>query len=203
MPGKPRMKATKSTRAVAMKALRLAKKNASAQESKIHDVQVTGGSIGTTPSLVSLSSVSEGSGISNRTGVQTLPTGLHFKYLIFGVAASTNSAVRVMVGRWDDSGLPTIGDILQDTSATDNIVSPKNRDERHKSKILYDKVHIIDDSKTNLVGAEKFIKLNYGKTVYDEGASTHTNGALFLATMSSDNTNSPQITYFSRLYFKE
>lgn len=174
-------------------------------EYKFHDVKVTSAAQATSPTPIQLVNIAIGDSGSQRDGNQLKAVGIYLKYLWTIDASATNTQVRVLLvhDKQTNGAIFTGADVLADVSAIDNIISPYNLDNKYRFRILYDRVHQMNNGGNQSVTAKKFIKLNE-KLRYDNAAaaiSSLTSSSYSLLIMSSESSNYPLITLHSRLRF--
>ena len=94
-------------------------------------------------------------------------------------------------------------DLLLDTSVNDGIVSPRNLDNGHRFKVLYDKTHSYSKMGRNNSVHSVFKKLQL-KIRFDNqaGAITSlTQNSLTLFVVSDEASNAPSITHSCRVRY--
>ncbi len=174
-------------------------------EIKNFDVQQTGTTLNSTPSIQQLSNIPQGDTTITRDGAQCKVIGIDFKYLMNQNASATLTFVRIMLilDKQTNQAIYAAGDLLEDVTTTDAIVSPRNLDNKRRFTVLYDRVHTFQDSGTSTVNVKKFIKKDLilrfdGST---PSIADLTQNSLSLFQVSNEPTNAPAITSFVRLRY--
>lgn len=174
-------------------------------ERKHFDDQTTATVQSETPILHPLAIVLQNATGTGRNGDQIKTLGSRLSYLIkiSASAASTQFRVLLIQDKQCNGALPAAGDVLEDVTVTDAMVSPINLDNKYRFRILHDKVHQLSISGNQSVYVRRQIKHMF-KVRYDAtaGAITDlTSNNLFLMLISSETTNTPVITFHHRLRF--
>ncbi len=191
----------------AAKALRLAKhvKSLLNVEVKNHDVQQSVQNVTTTPVIIQLTNIEQGDSTNQRDGAQMKLTGLEFTMQVLLNGSATRSSFRIMIicDKQTNQAIYTAADVLEDVTSTDMIFSPRNLDNLQRFQILADWTVHVGTAEGRIKHFKKFIKLN--KIIrYDASTAAIadlTMSSLSLLQVSSEATNGPQITTFSRLRF--
>ncbi len=170
-----------------------------------HDVQTNLQAIGTTATITQLSNISQGDTSTTRDGDSIKITAISGKYDFLTNPSATVSIIRIMLvlDKQTNGAIYSIGDLLEDTTAQDILVTPLNLDNKHRFKILWSrKIHL---SKTGEGGRTvKFykkvsIKLRYGTNL---GTIADLNSdSLSLVMVSTQATNTPTVTSYTRLRY--
>ncbi len=191
----------------AAKALAMAKylKGVVNVEFKNHDVQQTAAAVNITPNITQLTNIAQGDTTNTRDGASIKIRSLLFKYKIAMSASAANTQARVLLvlDRQTNEAIFTAGDLLQDITANDGIVSARNLNNGHRFKVLYDRVHVFNINGTSNIYAFKLLNLNL-KLRYDNAAAAITSltqQSLALVTIGSESTNVPTITSFIRVRY--
>ncbi len=191
----------------AIKALTLAKKLKKLinVEFKEHNVQATTSAFSTTPTITQISNIDQGDTRLTRDGDQIKVTSIYFRCIVGMNASAARTSIRIMIikDKQTNSAIYAIGDLLEDTTANDALVSPINLDNRSRFTILMDKQLNMSDNSVQLVKIQWF-KKQQQKIIYDgsgNGIADLTSGSYSLVLISSEATNTPTITLFTRLRF--
>ncbi len=191
----------------AIKALTLAKKLKGLinVEFKEHNVQATTSAFSITPTITQLTNIDQGDSRLTRDGDQIKISSLSFRCIVGMNASAARTSIRIMIvkDKQTNSAIYAIGDLLEDTTANDALVSPINLDNRSRFIILMDKQLNMSDNWTQLVKIKWFKKLQQ-KIIYDgtgNGIADLTTCSYSLVLISSEATNTPTITHFTRLRF--
>lgn len=193
----------------AAKALSLARhvKSLLNVETKNHDVQQSLVTVTTTPVIVQLTNIAQGDTTNTRDGAQCKVTQLEFRMqVLLNSTTATRSAFRCLIicDRQTNQAIYTAADVLEDVSATDMVFSPINLDNKRRFQILADFVTFVSIASSTIIRQYKrYIKLN--KLIRFDGSTPDitdlTQNSLSLLMVSSEATNGPQITTFSRIRF--
>lgn len=173
-------------------------------EVKNFDVQSTSANLNQTPSIIQLSNIPQGGTTITRDGAQCKMVGLNIHYTIIASATSPRTVCRIMfvLDRQTNQAIYTIGDLLEDSTANDNIVSPFNLDNKHRFQVLYDRIHMLSVS-VPTVTVKKYIRkdllLRYDNST--PSIADLTQNSLSMVRFANEATNLPEITMFIRLRF--
>lgn len=174
-------------------------------EIKNHDVQQVGVALSNTMVITQLSNIAQGGTTNTRDGAQCKMLGIDFNYLLTISANASRPAVRIMLvlDKQTNQAIYTIADLIEDVSASDNIVSPRNLDNKHRFTILYDRTHVLGlQGNTNIV-VRKYIKkdilLRYDAST--PSIADLTQNSLSLVQVTNDAAEPPTITSFMRIRF--
>lgn len=191
-------KRSNSTASKANRALYLAKK-AIHQETKFIDTVYA-------PTLVPNSgllmtspcAVSAGVNYNNRIGNVIQATSLHLRGVIQMNGTAVATRVRVIIFRNNLSGNP--GAVI-DYLNTNDINSMKSTDNRYNTQTLMDRTYLVD---LENIKKPLNIKLKLNKPIYyGQTGSVPEKFGVFLMAISDEPTNTPTISWTSRLFFKE
>ncbi len=188
-------------------------------EEKVWDVDGSGGTtITSTPTVVNLSNIAQGTDYFNRIGDSILVQSMEFRAEVEGNAAAANHSLRVLLvaDRYQDGVDPSLGDVLQ--AGTSPLVQPYNVFTRQRFSILYDQLIEIN----NVVGlatsgtSSSYYGLRmdipdmarkWNKHIkFDASAgadASNRENALFLMAVSSNASNGPALKYTFRLTFTD
>ncbi len=176
-------------------------------EYKFHDVTGTNTVVpdgaGT---IVFLSNIDQGLLDTTRVGAQIKATYLEIKYDISAHASSTDSIVRIMLieDKQTNQAIYAVADLLASVGNILSLVAPKNLDNKFRFRVIRDRRYNFSGTggKTNISGTFK-VKLN-SKIRYDNtgnGIADLTSKSFSLLFISNEPTNTPDITFFSRLRY--
>lgn len=173
-------------------------------EVKNFDIQQTVANMSTTPFILQLSNIPQGDTTSTRDGNQLKTMGLELGYSLIVNATLPRTIVRIIVvcDKQTNQAIYNIDDLLEDSSAGDNIVSPYNLNNRHRFNIIYDRVHSL-----SLAEATVTVKryLAFSKLIrFDASTSAIadlTQNSISMVQMTNEPTNVPAITSFLRLRY--
>lgn len=184
----------KGVKAMASKALKLAKDNRRSIEMK--QITVTSSADITSSGVVSpITQIAEGNEDFERVGRSIILKSVQIRgYVANNDSIATNpTLVRIMIIRDNSfSGSdPTIANVLQASSTIG--LRTQSPEKTHAVSVLYDKLSHVDVNSRNQFTFEKFIKLN-SKCIFDGTTSTSSNkGGLYLLLLSNRATNMPTI----------
>ncbi len=174
-------------------------------EFKFFDATLTSVEVLSTPQLLQLTNILQGDGGSSRDGNQVKIVGNLLKYTCTMDSAATTSQLRVLLvlDKQTNGVIAAAGDVLEDVTVFDGIISPYNLDNKYRFRILYDKVHLFQASGNRTIQGGKYIKMNE-RIRYDGVAGTIadiTSSSLFLMILSSTGANGPDITFINRVRY--
>ncbi len=95
------------------------------------------------------------------------------------------------------------GDLLEDATSFDNLISPANRDNKKRFRVMYDRLHLISVNGVANGQGRKFVKLNLTVS-YDGNAgdiTDLTSSSLSLLTVA--HTASVAQTIFVRVFYTD
>ncbi len=157
------------------------------------------------PVIIQLNNISQGDTSQTREGDQIKSTRLSVHYLFTQHATATQTMVRVMLIKDSQPNGAIYGatDILSDVTVLDSMNSFYNLDGKFRFRILYDRVHTMSDSGNQIVKGKINVNLN-DKIRYTGNAgdiTDLTNCGYSLMIMSTETTNTPSFSQFTRLRF--
>lgn len=140
---------------------------------------------------------------TDRDGTSIKPINFVMRYMITQHASATNTLVRLVIFRskFENDTAPTLASIFPSSP----LLKSKIPDKRFSTKILYDKYFTLCDSGTAIRAGTIALKL-HGHINYDGGETTgddKESGGLYLLAISSEATNTPTLSYVSRLTFTD
>lgn len=189
-------------------------------EEKIFDVDGTGGptTITSTPTVINLSNIAQGTDWYQRVGDSIRPLTFRFAYNSLGSTATVGNMLRILVVQdKENQGVdPTMGDVLAGLGTP--ILAPPHPLYKQRFRILFDDVvafvnypdlatagnatGYVPDRKRPVVVEGKLS----GHILYDATAgadASNLEGAIFLMAASLDASNGPSIRYTFRLTFTD
>ena len=130
--------------------------------------------------------------------------GVDLNYTLLVNATTPRTSVRIMlvVDRQTNQAIYLSTDLLEDITANDGIVTPRNLDNKHRFIVLYDRVHMLSLSVPTLT-VRKYIRKDL-LLRYDASTSAIadlTQNSLSLVSYTNEATNVPSITAFLRVRF--
>lgn len=129
--------------------------------------------------------------------------GVNLNYFLLVNATTPRTSVRIMlvIDKQTNGAIYANTDLLEDVTVNDNIVSPRNLDNKHRFQILYDRTHMLSLS-TPTVVVKKYIKkdllLRYDAST--PSIADLTQSSLSLVQFGND-VNEPTIQSFLRVRF--
>lgn len=174
-------------------------------EFKFHDV-LNAITPSTTLSIQQLTNIPQGDTDITRDGAQVKCLRLLVRYLAVINASATTTFLRVMIikDKQTNQAIYAAGDLLTDITATDAINSPMNLDNKYRFQVLYNRVHIMSITGANAaIKGEVFkdidLKLRFDNST--PSIADLTSNSLSLVFISDQATNTPTVTFFSRLRY--
>ncbi len=175
-------------------------------EIKNFDVSQSSTAITVTPVIVQLTNIAQGDTTSTRDGAQLRTVSLSFNYTLVQNASASISSVRLMLvhDRQTNQAIYAIGDLLDVVTIPSIFVSPRNLDNLKRFHVLYDVHHLLQENSNNAgFNRKKHFKKNM---IVRYDASTPsiadlTYNSLSLVLVGSEATNTPAITFITRLRF--
>lgn len=170
-------------------------------EKKFKDVQGNYNQ-GTTPTVVHLTPIAEGSGPSERNGITVKASSMMFRaFCKINASATTPCTFRVLIieDTQNDGSSPAFSDVI----SGGGIISPLNKDRVPRFKVICDQIYSLTPgaSASSLREFKCFRKI-HNHIRYSAGLGTDTRaGQFYLMTVSDDATNTPAFRYYSRISY--
>lgn len=169
-------------------------------ETKYHDATFAT-SVSSSGQMEVLSAVPQGDTQITRDGSSLKPKSLTMRFRVTQNASASSTFYRIIVfrGKYENGVVPTFQDILENNG----LLSPKNHDDRFKTKWLVDKTFMINQNFT-LSNPQKEFTLYFpltGHIQFDGNTTNIENGGLYVYMLTDEPTNVPTIAYHSRLTF--
>lgn len=173
-------------------------------EIKNFDTQLTASAMTQAPIITQLTNIAIGDTTNSRDGNQCKMIGVDLNYTLLVNATTPRTSVRIMlvVDRQTNQAIYLSTDLLEDITANDGIVTPRNLDNKHRFIVLYDRVHMLSLSVPTLT-VRKYIRKDL-LLRYDASTSAIadlTQNSLSLVSYTNEATNVPSITAFLRVRF--
>lgn len=172
-------------------------------EHKYHDV-INNTGISATGTIVNLTSgIAQGDTAVTRDGSSIKLARLSLRIHLTINSNATASMARIILfrGKQENGGTYTVTDILDNGTTTYQMIAPKTRTERFRTKFIYDKTSSLSINGRRDVFLDWNFKL-YGHTEYSDAAGTTIeNGGLYMLYISNETLNNVNFTYYSRLTF--
>ncbi len=174
-------------------------------EIKNFDVQLTSQDIDIVPVITQLSNIPQGDTTSTRDGAQCKMVGLELSFRIVQAAAASITSCRIMLvlDKQTNQAIYVANDLLADVTISDGIISPRNLDNSRRFTVLYDRTFTMQDGGVRSFVVKKYFKkdvlLRYDGST--PSIADLTQNSMSLLTTSSEGTNVPTFTLFSRLRY--
>ncbi len=173
-------------------------------EFKFHDVVQTDTAQNQTASIIQLTNIPQGDTSETRDGAQVKLTRLQIKYTISaGTADVTFVRCIVVHDSQTNQAIYGIADLLQDTTASDSIVSMLNLDNKYRFSILYNKVHSFSNTGNKAVYKEfmKDLDMRIRFDASTPSIADLTSSSLSIVFIANIGSNTPSITLFARVRY--
>lgn len=174
-------------------------------EIKNHDIaRQTSIALSQTPVISQLTNIAQGDTTNTRDGSQCKMVGFNINYFLQTSATVPRTIVRIMfvLDKQTNQAIYTAGDLLNDVTVVDNIVTPRNLNNKHRFVVLYDRTHMLSLSRPT-VHIKKYIKrdvlLRYDAST--PSIADLTQNSLSMVQWTNEPTNVPNITSFIRIRF--
>lgn len=156
-------------------------------------------------SLNLINGVSRGDDYDDRDGRQIKVKSIQCSFnVVRNASATVDQMVRIIVFIWrsPDGTAPTIDDVLEPGATA--MVRLRSLNDRKNTRILYDKVvNLSTGNMTNVV--LRYYKRIELTTIFNENTAGNIGdidtNAIYVAIVSSDNTNQPTVNWTSRVRF--
>lgn len=174
-------------------------------EIKNLDTQFTAQNISTSFTQTLLSDIPQGDTTNTRDGSQVKLTDVSVQFLIQANGSATNTSLRCLLvqDKQSNQAIFAMGDLLEDITVNDATISPRNLDNTHRFRVLWDKQVIVSDQAGPMKIVKTFKKLDM-KIRYDgtSGAiADHTQNSLWICIVADEATNVPVVTLFARVRY--
>ncbi len=174
------------------------------KERKFIDTQIVNTAIITTGTITQLSNIAQGLTEFTRVGNKITVTGILLKYLQ-NANISTNTRVMLVQDKQTNGAIYVNTDLLEDASAQDIILSPRNSDFKRRFRVVYDRTHPFDVNARATHVVSKFFKMNiplrYDTNVGDITDLQSSSFSLFVCTETAG--AAVVNTVFVRLFFTD
>jgi len=154
----------------------------------------------------SLAAIPQGDNQSSRDGISIKPINLSYRINFLRNSSDTTQMVRMIIfrGKQENTVNPVTSDVLQDTTGTASVQSFKNYDKKFKTKILYDKVFVLDEGNSSRKYISNVIRLdghiNYD--ISDTTGSTVESGGIYVL-LVGNSSNAPASLQKYRLTYTD
>ncbi len=175
-------------------------------EYKFHDVQLTSTTLTDVPLIVQLTNIAQGDTETTRDGAQIKLTRLTLRYRLQASGTPQKNQIRVILvhDKQTNQSIYAIGDLLQDTTAIDNLISPNNLDNKFRFKVLYNKVHTTSLGSVSgflykEINMELDMRIRFDASTPD--ITDLTSSSLSIVFIDNEAVNGSALTLFSRLRY--
>lgn len=201
-----RKTAAPSTRQVATKALSIAKKAISAEETKSHEIGPITGNIGSTAASTVITQIPQGVERYQRLGNKISVLGFQFNYWAYkGTAA--NALLRVTLvhdtQQIADANAGMAWNNPFESSLTLSLRNVTTQQKRYK--VIYDQCHILNDAYPSINLVKKYISFKH-PVLFNGAAGTdiQKNGVyLMIQSTEAAGATAPSIQYHLRTLYKD
>ncbi len=167
--------------------------------------QITATAIPTTAIRTTLFSLAQGDTNITRDGNQVRWKSIYLKYFLTQNVSASNTQVRViLVYDGKSTGTqPTLSQILQDSTVSDNLISPVNFNLTKRFVFLYDRMHTLSTGGPSTESGKFYKKIDM-KCQYNGSAGTIADlddKNIELVFIGSEATNTPIVTSMVQLRF--
>lgn len=174
-------------------------------EFKLHNFQQTANTINTSGTIDTISLIAQGDTDTTRDGNSIKITRMHIRGFIKQDAVATQTMIRMMVvlDRQTNGAQFSMSDLIADTTAGDAIVSPLVINNKFRFRVLVDRVYHMSSESSTIIKFNIFRKMGM-KMRYSANAAAITScpsKSIAVVFISDEATNSPTVTYFSRLRY--
>lgn len=191
----------------ATKALSIARQVKNMLNTELHIINTndTDATVPNTATLVLLNGSSQGDSTAQHQGNQFRLKSVNLNYSLCIHASATDTLVRVMVilDRRPDGAVFTLAELLVDSTAGDNVISPYHHDYKRRFRVLYDRKHSLGSNNKGKALGKAYKALNNIQRFTGTGATISSIEApsIYLVFLSDEATNTPTITYYSQVRF--
>lgn len=174
-------------------------------EKKFHNLTHSALAISSAATLHNIVEIAQGDTNSTRDGDSLKIISLMFKFTCKIHASALQTFIRVMLIKdtAHNSTTPTIGNILTSTGINASIVSGLAMNNRGRFQVLMNEIVSLDQNGKQSSVINKYFNLEQ-HILYSGAtgaASEQTRNSLYFIFISDEVTNTPTITYYSRLRF--
>ncbi len=175
-------------------------------EIKNHDVQQTLVALTSTPVIIQLSNIPQGDTTITRDGAQCKVLSIELDITVARTASSITTYARCLLvcDKQTNQAIYVNSDLLSDITINDSIVSRYNLDNKFRFHVIWDRVFALPSGgQSSAAHFKKTFRMN--KILRFDGSTPSiadlTSNSFSLLQMSSEATNEPEITMFSRIRF--
>lgn len=171
-------------------------------ESKYLDTAGTSSPTSSTPTIICLNNLAQGTTDNNRIGnsilAQSVDIRLTFQY---NVTAGFNNIRYMIIVDKMQAGTPlTLAQLLENTTY---FMSPLNKDNSDRFVVVKDKIVNVSDVKDKFTETKIFKRLNFhirfsGPTTADVGPNS-----VYLVAFTNSTVNAPVMNYYTRIHFTD
>lgn len=169
-------------------------------KSNVNSQYTTGApTTGNTATLIPLTEIAEGDTYSSRTGRAIRVHRLRFSATATTASSTVRDTGRLIILRWKPAlagGLPTIGNILFNTTQVNSPFVPWNRKDY---VVLYDKLFTVNALEPQIIEFDS--KLDFTATYNDSSTSGRNENTLFALYLFAENTSPTTFAYYTQVMF--
>lgn len=204
MPTKTYKKKPTSVRTVANKALSLARKAVSAEETKFTDIATTVSSIDSIPDSLLLTGVAQSGTINARIGNKISALGFQLNYYARKHNTAEVTQMRILLvhdtQQVSDSSSLTWNNIFTEES----VIAQRNVAAANKRyRIIYDKIHRMDVGNPSIQAVKKYIPFKHPVMFNGTAASDIQKNGVYLMVLSNEILHTATLHYSIRFMYKD
>lgn len=176
-------------------------------EEKVLDTSQSSAVFDTTGNIYSISTVGQGTDYNQRIGDSIKMQHIEVHWRLYKNTGSTQSLVRIMLVRdLDGYGTaPATGDVLQSVGTATSVSSPTDWLNRKRFSVLRDEYHTLNNTGDSTVCGVWEVP-HSGHVLYlgtTAAASSNGKGSLYVLVISDEPTNTPSVSFYSRIVFTD
>lgn len=194
-----------STRQVAEKALSIARKAVSTEETKNNDIGPLTQTVDNTADVSLIPAIPVGTGTSNRIGNKIQVLGFNLNYWVYRNGGSVHALIRVVMVHDTQTISGSVGPAWTDVFTSGLTHSLRNVNSQAKRyKIIYDQTHPLNAAYPSTGLVKKYIPFKHPVLYNNTGfQDIQKNGVYLLLQSSESGTSSPSIQYHIRTLYKD
>lgn len=170
----------------------------------LDDQDTLGTAVSTSLTADHFTDIAKGNDVGQRSGDEIVVNRFDINLTWEMNASATQTAVRTLIVYFPGAGDQSAGNqVLEDDTAYDNLLSFYKRNGEVKYKVLYDKTQYLSSAKPFII--EKLRLKHEMPVVFDDAvhASTAVRGRIYMYSASDQLTNTPVLSYYSRMNWRE
>jgi len=169
-------------------------------ESKYDDTTSSNTNVDYNGTVVTLCNPAQGTSVNQREGDSIKMQNLTLRGSCYLQGGLTGSVFRMIIYLDKENIITAASDLLQVTGSSASVYSPKFQDTKFQSKVLYDKVFMLDT--VNMTQYKFDINLKIDKHVnFTAGSTAIRDGALKMCFISNVTGTVPGVQYYSRVTY--